>query len=546
MRFLWTIFSFLVITTVNASLPPPKLIVQLVIDQLRGDFISRYQTHFDAQGFNYLITHGISFDNARHPHANTVTCTGHATIATGSYPAYHGIIANRWYDRQKKALTYCVADHKFAILPTLQTTKKLAGRSPRYLAASTFSDELVLAQKGRAFAVSLKDRAAITLAGHAGKALWFDKLNGGFVSSTFYYHTYPQWVDNWNMHHLHMPYLHWTLSLPISNYFYQQAPKIHHRFPAFGFDFPHKATPYDPRYYKYFSMMPDADEITANFAIDLLAHEHLGQQKNQTDYLAISFSTVDAIGHQFGPNSLEAEDNLRRLDKTIARLLRAIDQQVGLDNTLIILTADHGIKDSHLYLAQHHMPQAPSLDITQLTIKSQAFLKQKFHLPTKNLITIHEPFVYINHALLNKQSRYSLTQITDALCQFLTEQSTIFAAFNMAKTNTYHTWLETKVNRMFFPYRTGDIYLVMPPYQTPYPMNNRVNHGSPWNYDAFVPLVFSHPSFNNQHFALPVKTTDIAITLTTLLHINPTSASVGHPLQAVLGNYSKELLALSN
>ncbi len=153
----------------------PKLILQIVVDQLRGDLIYRHHKQFGPSGFNYLLAHGLDYHNAHHPHANTTTCAGHSTIATGSYPSLHGIVDNDWYDRKTRKLKYCMEDLQAKILPTVHTQVEISGRSPRNLKPSTLSDEIILANKGKAFGVSLKDRAAITLAGHAGKAFWFDK-----------------------------------------------------------------------------------------------------------------------------------------------------------------------------------------------------------------------------------------------------------------------------------------------------------------------------------------------------------------------------------
>jgi len=317
----------------------PRLIVQIVVDQLRGDLLTKYQDEFAPNGFNYLLTHSINYRNAHHPHALTVTCVGHATISTGSTPAMHGIIANDWYDPTLKRVVYCTEDSSSPILSNIRGTSTNMGQSPRNLLASTFSDELVQAQRARSFGVSLKDRSAITLAGHAGKAFWFDKTRGGFITSQYYYPHNPDWLNQWNTHYKPKNES-WNLLGPINRYHFATIPSADRPFPGYGKTFPHQlGAPSSPNYYKYLAMSPFADELTANFAMTVLKEEKLGLTKDKTDYLAISFSAVDIIGHQYGPNSLESEDNLKHLDRTIATLLKNIDKQIGLNNTLIVLTA---------------------------------------------------------------------------------------------------------------------------------------------------------------------------------------------------------------
>ncbi|STX29613.1 alkaline phosphatase [Legionella beliardensis] len=529
---------FIFINTVFAETSPPKLIVQIVIDQFRGDLIHQYRSEFGADGFNYLLGHGIDYSNAHHPHANTITCVGHATIATGSYPSLHGIIANDWFDRQTKTATYCVEDLTTFILPTARTTATLPGRSPRNLQASTISDEIDLAQIGRSFAVSLKDRAAVTLAGHAGKAFWFDKTNGGFVTSNYYYSSYPDWVEDWNRHYTAKNET-WGLAKDISYYRFQKAPMFKNRFPGFGQSFPHYLDSANNRfYYKFLSMSPYADELTADFTTALIKNEKLGKSANRTDYLGISFSATDAIGHQFGPNSLESEDNILRLDHTLAKLLKTIDEQVGLQNTLIILTADHGVSDSPVYLTNHHFQQIPALNEKDIRTMAEKILTNYFHLPAQTLQAFDPPYLYLDHQLINEH-QLSLQQVSSILAEALRQQPGIFQAYPIPLTGVEKNWLSAKVDRMAFPNRAGDIYIVPPPYQSLASRTDRVSHGTPWQYDSYVPMLFSNPLFKKRQISRPVFTTDIAPTLAALLKIKFPSAAVGQPLPEVMTFYEE-------
>ncbi|KTC84884.1 alkaline phosphatase family protein [Legionella brunensis] len=540
MKRVLTLLFILSSTLVFATPKQPKLVVQLVVDQLRGDLINRYHQKFGPNGFNYLLDHGLDYHNAHHPHANTVTCAGHATIATGSYPALHGIVNNDWYDRKLQHPIYCVEDPQSPILTTIRSQKPVVGRSPRNLIASTLSDEIVLSQIGRAFAVSLKDRSAITLAGHAGKAFWFDKENGGFVTSQHYYSTYPQWVNTWNRHYETKDET-WNLSAPVTTYTYAKAPTFQNRFKEFGASFPHHlGSPNSETYYKFLSMTPIADELTADFAISLLTNEKLGTTSEKVDYLAISFSAVDAIGHQFGPNSLESEDNLLRLDKTLAKLLAAIDKQVGLDNTLIVLTADHGVSDSPIYLASHNIKENHSLKIPQMQTIIEQTLAKHFKLPANTLQAIALPYVYLNHDVINEH-QLSINAVSSYLAETLRQQPGIFQAYTLPLANTEHDWLSAKVAKMVFPKRSGDIYLVPPPYQALADKSEqRVSHGTPWQYDSYVPLLFVNAAFKAQRITKPVNTTDIAPTLAAILSIKSPSAAIGQPLPEVIKAFQKK------
>ncbi|KTC74326.1 alkaline phosphatase [Legionella birminghamensis] len=524
----------------SAETAPPKLVVQIVVDQLRGDLLERYKTKFAADGFNYLYSHGISYQNAHHPHAHTVTCVGHATIATGSYPALHGVVANDWIDRKTGQAVYCMEDSDSKIIPTAHTKKELPGRSPRQLLASTLSDELVLAQKGHAFAVSLKDRAAITLAGHSGQAYWFDRKNGGFVSSSYYLSQYPQWVTNWNADY-HAQNETWSLSRPMNQYAYAKAAGFPNRSVDFGNSFPHHTgEPGTEEYFEYLSMTPKADELTADFAIHLLKEEKLGQTANNVDYLGISFSAVDAVGHEFGPNSLESEDNLLRLDQTMAKLLKAIDAQVGLANTLIVLSADHGVSDSPSYLAEHNMPQAKALNETDLRHAIEQVLLKRFQLPPNSLQAIMLPYVYLNHEAIAARN-LDIDQVSASLAEALNNFPGVFQAYALSLANTQHDWLSEKVVRMANLNRAGDIYLVPPPYQLSEDQEGqKVDHGTPWQYDSYVPILFVNGQFTGQKVNRPVYTTDIASTLAAVLAIKSPSAAVGQPLAEVMRFYDSQ------
>lgn len=511
----------------------PTLIVQIVVDQLRGDLIERHKHHFDKGGFLYLLNHGINYQNAHHPHANTTTCAGHTTIATGAYPSLHGIINNHWYDKKLRKIKVCMSDPLSPILPTNHTQKPLKGRSAHLINTSTLSDEIVLSERGRAFGVSLKDRSAIPLAGHAGSAFWFDKINGGFITSQYYYKEYPQWVKDWNDHFVKNT-IRWNLSHNKDAYRYANAPKISFAMPDFNNQFPHVVEKSAPHYFKRLAMTPIADELTTDFAIQLLKAEKLGKTPKKTDYLGISFSVTDVIGHQFGPNSLESEDNIIRLDATLARLFKAIDETVGLEKTLIVLTADHGIKDSPKTLEAHNLRTSSGLDKPHLKTVIHDTLQKNFSLPKEAVLSIDSPYIYLDRDLIYAHHQ-NPDKVIAMLSENLSKEEGIYKVYPLFKAASMQDWISIKVNRMAFPNRAGDLYMVALPYGATKSKNTtRISHGSPWNYDSYVPLIFANPAFKPEIIVDKVHTTDIAPTLSAFLHIKAPSGAVGKPLTTVI------------
>lgn len=535
----------------------PKLIVQITVDQLRADLLTRYAQHFSDQGFNYLLKQGVVFHEAHHEHAITETVVGHATLATGAHPAQHGMVSNLWFDRLQQAPAYNVEDANYPLIGSsagvdkaneIDPTQKAAnsdGRSPANLLGSTFGDELVAhyAGQSRAFAVSVKDRGAITMAGHAGKAFWFSKKNGEFVSSRFYYPDYPSWVSQWNQANPASRYANtdWQLSKPASAYLFGQRDKQSWELalPGFGNTFPHAFGPADSRLFTtLLTLSPVADEFTADFAKTLIDNNKLGQGK-APDYLAISFSATDYVGHVFGPSSLEAEDNLLRLDRTLADLFSHIDQQVGLSNTLIVLSADHGAPEAPGYLKQYGA-QARYIDIKGLEAQPPLrALKKRLGISGKLFGNAWQPYLNLDRDAV-AQSKLSLAELSQNVVSALNETSGIYRAYSHAELLSGavpNDAVTRKVQNSFYPQRSGDIYVVFQP-------NSFVNdfdglavasvHGSPWRYDTHVPVIFAGNGLKAANVHRPIATVDVAPTLSAILGINAPSNAAGQALPEVL------------
>jgi len=534
----------------------PKLIVQITVDQLRGDMPTRHLKQFGEGGFRYLLEEGIHYNNAHHNHANTETIVGHTTLATGANPAAHGMIGNLWYDREAGRTVYNIEDPDYSLLTSgadvddateIDPTQRAAafdGRSPRTILTSTFGDELAVNTGGRAkvFGVSIKDRGAVAMAGHAGKAFWFSKSAGQFVTSNYYYDRYPGWVESWNDKGLPQSFSgqSWELLNPIDTYRFANEKGYKPDFVGFGSTFPHPLGNSENEYYTTFlTLSPFGDKMTADFAKTLIDAEDLGDD-NVTDFLAVSFSVTDYVGHFFGPSSLEAEDNLLQLDRTLADLFAYIDAEVGLENTLIVLSSDHGAPEAPGYLASIGMPGGYVTPDNWDTAPAVARIKERFGISGALFEGYDHPYLTLAAEVRNNPDidRVALeTMISDELVAFegvayaipsarLREGSLPDNALMQAVLNNYH------------PGRSGDIYLVFQPEWFIADMDGlsvSVTHGSPWRYDTFVPILFAGQGIAPQKVSRRVHTIDVALTLSIVAGTRPPSGATGEVLLEVLG-----------
>jgi len=540
----------------NDGGPAPKLILQITVDQLRGDLPGRYLKQMGDGGFRYLMQHGVWYANAHHAHANTETVVGHTTLATGAHPAAHGMVANVWLDRKTGKLAFNVADKRYRILPAGAGTDKKPeidptqardgdGSSPAAILVSTFSDELAIHYGGRSkiFAASIKDRGAVPLAGHAGKALWFSKKTGEFVSSTFYYERYPAWVNEWNDKKLALQYSgkSWELLKDKSTYLFgaaadkAQGPD----FAGYGRKFPHPYGKADGKYYTtLLTISPVGDELTLDFAKTLIEREQLGRHV-VPDYLAISFSSTDYIGHFFGPSSLEMEDNLLRLDRTLADLFAYVDRYVGLENVLIVLAADHGSPEAPGYLSE--------LGIKARYLKPEnwdkepaiAALKKKFGVGMELIRMYEHPYVYLHDEVIRNQG-LNQAEVERAVAEELMKLDGIALAISstaLRENNLPSTPLIDTVLRNYNPERSGDIFVVFESHSfldDAEGLPALVSHGSPWRYDTYVPIVFAGGSLSARRIYREIQTVDVAPTLAAIVGVKPPSGARGVPLVEVL------------
>lgn len=540
-----------------AKADKPKLILQITVDQLRGDMPAAYIDRMGKGGFKYLLNKGVVYKDAHHNHANTETIVGHSTLATGALPAVHGMIGNVWFDDKLQRLVYNVEDAKFPLLsadagvnqkteidPT-QRTAKSSGRSPSNIQVSTFSDELMIASNGKAkvFGVSVKDRGAISMAGHMGKAFWFSKKSGEFVTSEYYYDKYPEWVSTWNEAKPTKKYNQatWQLSQEQQGYVFakQDDQAWETKFPGFGRTFPHQYGDIKNGYFNTFlTLSPAGDELTLDFAKAVVNNEQLGQD-NITDYLSVSFSSTDYVSHIFGPSSLEAEDNMLRLDRTIADLLKFIDKKVGLDNTLIVLSADHGAAEVPAYLSSLGMNTDVVAPKNWDKAPSMKTLKKQFGFDTALIKSYFHPYIYLDRDLIARR-KLSLEQVQKAVAAEVSKFDGVALAVTSTDIESGRTpqdYLHTLVANNHSKNRSGDIYIVLEAHRFVADMEGlsvASTHGSPWGYDTFVPLVFAGFNIDDDIIYQRVSTTDIAVTLSAILGIKAPSGAQGLILEDVI------------
>ncbi len=549
------LFCFLFLLPVSAlasSSTPPKLILQITVDGLRGDMPYKYMDRYGSGGFKYFLDNGIVYTNSHYQYSNNETIVGHTTLATGAHPASHGMIGNLWLDQATGELNYNIEDPDYAIIgsasfvdkkteidPT-QRAARTDGRSPRAIRTSTFSDELLLSSNGKAkiFAVSVKDRGAVPLAGHGGKAFWFNKQSGEFISSTYYYQEYPDWVVDWNEKKL--ADIHkggqWSLLQKSDNYVLKDRDDRPYEIDlrGYGRTFPHPFGDNPKLLYTLLTISPVGDELTLDFAKALITGEQLGAD-GVTDYLSLSFSSTDYMNHIFGPASLEMEDNLLRLDRTLAKLLSYIDEKIGLSNTIIVLSADHGTPEAPEQMAELGMDVHRLSPERVETDNVEKRLQKQFGIG-KELIQIYShPYIYLNRSLIVEKGLDQM-QVERAVAEEIMKIPGIAAAISsrqLQQGDYINSMFSSQVKNNYHPLRSGDIYVIQEPY------NHLVSdestplaamHGSPWKYDTFVPMMFAGAAIEARTIERSVHPVDIATTLSTIMKIKAPSAAVGDVL----------------
>ena len=516
----------------------PKLVVGIVVDQMRYDYLTRFQSKFGDGGFNRMISEGFNCKNNHFNYVPTYTGPGHASVYTGTTPKTHGIIGNNWYDKESKTRVYCAGDEN---VTSVGTENKAGKMSPHRMQTTTFGDEnrLFTQMKGKTIGISLKDRGAILPAGHtANAAYWFHGADeGSWISSSFYMNELPQWVNDFNISEKAESYLkEWDTYYDISTY--TESGVDENTFEG-GFKGKDKATfPYDlktlskdNRGFDILKATPYGNSLTTDFAMAAIKAENLGQD-NITDVLAVSFSATDYVGHNFGVNSKEVQDTYIRLDKDLERLFNYLDTTVGSGEYTVFLTADHGAVDVPAYLNSVKVP-AGYVDNKDRRVKLNAFLNTTYG--TKDIVeNISNDQIFLNRAKV-KELGLKLSDVQDAIAMeelSYASVSKVYTATTMS-TTSFSKGVEELLQNGFNQKRSGDVILVNDPAFISYGKTGST-HGSALNYDTHVPLLFFGKGIKHGETFTKTVIPDIAPTISALLGISFPNGASGEPLGFVI------------
>jgi predicted AlkP superfamily pyrophosphatase or phosphodiesterase len=507
----------------------PKLIVGIVIDQMRWDYLYRFESRYSQYGFKRLLSKGYSFENTLIPFVPTVTAAGHASVYTGAGPATNGIVGNNWYDKKYRKNVYCTDDSTVVGVGNADEQGKM---SPINMYATTITDELKMSNnfKSKTIGIALKDRGAILPAGHsANAAYWYDEKTGKWITSSYYINALPTWVNNFNAKDEVGNYMKqdWNTLYPINTYT-QSTKDDSESEQDLGelksHIFPYKLNEVKKKY-NLFKATPFANTFTFNFAKEAIVNENLGKN-TVTDFLAISISSTDYIGHTFGPNSIEVEDTYLRLDNDIANFLQFLDAKIGANNYTVFLTADHGAAHSTNFLKENKLPAA-FFKTTALETELKTICKENFGVDA--IISEDNFQIYVDYDLLEKNN-IDTQKVNNFIIAFLKKKNYVMDAFETAKINstTIAEPMKTRFINGFNNQRSGDIQILLKPGFSTY--EKGTGH-SVWNpYDAHIPLLFYGWGIPTGKTYREVYMTDIAPTLAALLQIQAPSGNVGKAL----------------
>lgn len=518
----------------------PKLVVGIVVDQMRYDYLTRFWDKYEDDGFKRLVKDGFNCKNAHYNFMPTYTGPGHASIYTGTTPENHGIIANTWYNKLENKRTYCVGDE---LVNTVGSNSSLGKMSPKNMLGTTIADELKLSSnnRGKVIGISIKDRGAILPAGHRGDAAyWFEGGDTGkWISSSYYMKELPEWVQKVNQLNNADNYLNkkWETLLPIEEYTEsiadnnpyedlfetEQAPVFPHNLPLLRDSNSN---------FSLIKSTPFGNTIVKELAIEAIKGEGLGKDRD-TDFLAISFSSPDYIGHMYGPMSVEIEDTYLRLDRDLAEIFNYLDQTVGEQNVLIFLTADHGVVNVPQYLIDNHVP-AGYFNESKFTQRLKLHLKSKYD--TDSIIaSVSNYQVFLNYSYINKK-KWDISAIENTIATFALTQKGVAKAVTASslKSTEYTDRILSNVQRGFHQARSGDILFVLESGWVPAGYITGTTHGSPYNYDTHVPLLWLGTGVQKGSSDELVIIPDIAATIAALLEIQLPSACDGKPIEQLI------------
>ncbi len=524
------------LSTENPFPEQPKLVVGIVVDQMRYDFLYRYSDKYSSGGFKRLMNEGFNCRNNHYDYAPTVTAAGHAAIFTGSIPAINGIIGNEWFNKKTGKIVYCVEDSS---VRTIGSDSKAGLMSPKNLLVSTITDQLKIANnfQSKTIGIALKDRGSILPAGHtANAAFWFDSKNGAWITSSFYMNDLPKWVQDFNALKMPQKYMAegWKTLLPIEQYTESTLDNQAYEAKLSGEktpSFPHElAAQSGVNLLEVIRTTPFGNTLTKDFALAAIQNENLGKSP-KTDFLTVSFSSPDYVGHAFGPNSIEIEDTYLRLDKDIAEILTSLDNTLGKGNYLVFLSADHGVADVPGFAQSQKLP-AGVLDASVTSKEVKLALKNAFG--EGDFIRAEDNSqIYLNDSLL-KVKKLTYSEVHAVVRETLLkhdEIADVVDLHNLAN-STLPDYQLNYVKNGFNPRRSGDIMTVLnPSWFTG--RKQGTTHGTLYRYDTHVPLLFYGWKIKTGETTLRTNISDISPTVADLLNILEPNGSIGNVISGV-------------
>ena len=525
-------------TKATSSTPPrPKIIVGMMVDQMRWDYLYRFRDRYTEGGFKRLLREGFSCENTLIDYSPTITGCGHASVYTGTSPAVHGIVGNDWYDRSLGKKVGCVNDESVNLVGSAEGG---TGESPRNNLSTTITDQLRIASnfQSKTVGVAIKDRASILPAGHAATgAFWYNGTDGNFVTSTYYMDELPEWAKRFNDKKVVDSYFKndWNTLYPINTYTLSTADDKSYEGTANGEAkpvFPHNLKQFIGKDYSAVRATPYGNTLTFDFAKAAIEGYNLGGGKF-TDFLAVSFSSPDAIGHTYGPNSIEIEDNYLRLDKELSDFFTYLDKRFGKGNYLYFITADHGVSESPGFYLENKMPSGAIADKDFSTALTDG-LKQKFGVE-KPVLSFANYQLYMNWEAFDKKG-INRSEVGRTIKDILLKAPGIANVLESEALGTapIPNHIKSMLIKGYYVKRSGDFMVIPQPTWKGGSLKG-ATHGTWYPYDAHIPLVWMGWKIKSGYTNRVTAMTDIAPTLAALLHIQMPSGAIGEPITEVTG-----------
>lgn len=518
----------------------PKLVVGIVVDQMRADYIEKYWSKFGDGGFRKLVRNGFNCRNTNYNYMPTYTGPGHASIYTGTTPAYHGIVGNDWYERTSGDTVYCAGDTSVS---TIGSTSDAGKMSPHRLLTTTITDELQLTTKqaSKVIGISLKDRGAILPAGRsADAAYWYDGKSGNWITSSWYMNNLPKWINDFNDRKWPDQYLskEWNTVFPIREYTESNPDDNPYEAPFKGEEkpvFPHNLPALRGKSYDLVRRTPFGNTMTKDLGIAAIVGEKMGDD-SIPDFLCMSFSATDYVGHQFGPSSIEVEDTYIRLDRDLADLLNFLDNQIGKGKYLIFLTADHGAVENVQFLLDQKL-EGGYANPTAIDDTIKYFLKTNYGKSDYFINNMNDQ-IYLDHDKI-AADKIDLCKLEFELSNFLKFRIDglldVITGCNLDNVD-YTEPFKSKIQNGYLGKRSGDLALLFAPGWTEKLFGNGkqgTTHGTAYPYDTHVPLLWYGWNINAGSTVREIQITDIAPTLSFLLHVGIPNGCTGNVIPEI-------------